>query len=57
MVSFAPTTRPARFKRIEAWHRRTKAELEGVVRWLEGGDVSGWEAQTEIAGDSTEGER
>jgi len=49
MVSFAPRIRRTRFERIEAWHRRTRAQLEGIVRWLEGGDVSGWEAQTEIA--------
>lgn len=49
MVSFAPTTRPIRLKRIEAWYRRTRTQLEGVVRWLEDGDVKGWDVQTQIA--------
>ena len=49
MVSFAPTTRPPKFKHLEAWHRRRRAQLEGIVRWLERGDVSGWDEQIEIA--------
>jgi hypothetical protein len=49
MVSFAPTLRPTRFKRIEAWYRRSRSQLEGVVRWLGSGDVCGWELQTQIA--------
>lgn len=49
MVSFAPAIRLTKFSRIEAWHRRTKAQLEGVVRWLEGDDVSGWDVQIETA--------
>src|SRR3974390_523268 len=49
MVSLAPAIRPTKFRHIEAWHRRTRAQLEGIVRWLEGCDMAGWEAQTEIA--------
>jgi hypothetical protein len=49
MAAAAPTLLLLRFKRIEAWHRRTRAQLEGIVRWLEGCDMAGWEAQTEIA--------